>query len=81
MCRRKESMEQTNKFYKNKPEDVIWWVYNPEVKGQWLFSFDKKKIFNMFRDYPYELTSEQKTIFDRENSYWADFIKDRNKKQ
>ena len=80
MCRRKESMEQTNKFYKNKPEDVIWWVYNPEVKGQWLFSFDKKKIFNMFRDYPYEFTSEQKTIFDRENSYWADFFKDRNKK-
>lgn len=70
-------MEQSNKFYKNNPDDLIWWVDNPEVKGEWLFSFDKKHIFNMFRDYPYELTSEQKKIFDEENPYWADFFKDR----
>lgn len=71
-------MGQANKFYKNNPDDVIWWVDNPEVKGEWLFSFDKKKIFNMFRDYPHELTPKQKEIFDEENPYWADFFKDRS---
>lgn len=70
-------MEQSNRFYKNKPSDKIWWVDNPERIGEWLFSFDKKKIFNMFSDYPHKLTPEQKQIFDKENSYWKEFFKDR----
>ena len=70
-------MEQSNKFIKNNPDDKIWWVNNPETVGEWLFSFDKKHIFNMFRDYPHELTDEQKKIFDEENPYWANFFKDR----
>lgn len=71
-------MAQLNKkFYKNNPSDVIWWVENTEQVGVWEFSFDKKKIFNMFSDYPHKLTAEQKAIFDKENPYWADFFKDR----
>ena len=70
-------MEQSNKFYKNNPSDVIWWVDNPETVGEWLFSFDRKTIFNMFADYPYKLTPEQKAIFDKENPNWADFFSDR----
>lgn len=35
-------------------------IDNSETVGEWLFSFDKKRIFNMFRDYPHELTPEQK---------------------
>lgn len=70
-------MEQSNKFYKNNKNDVIWWVDNPETKGEFLFSFDQKHIFNMFRDYPHELTKEQKEIFDKENPYWKEFFKDR----
>lgn len=70
-------MAQPIKFYKNNPGDAIWWVDNQETKGEWLFSFDKKKIFNMFRDYPHELTTEQKAIFDKENPYWANFFKGR----
>lgn len=70
-------MEQSNKFYKNNKDDVIWWVDNQETKGEFMFSFDQKHIFNMFRDYPHELTKEQKEIFDKENPYWADFFKDR----
>lgn len=71
-------MEQSNKFFKNNPSDVIWWVDNSEeTKGEWLFSFDKKEVFNMFADYPHKLTAEQKEIFDKENPYWADFFKDR----
>lgn len=65
-------------FYKENPDDKIWWVDNSrDYKGLWEFSFDKKKIFNLFRDYPFKLTPQQKEIFDRENPYWAKFFKDR----
>lgn len=66
-----------SKFYKNDPTDQIWWIDNPGKIGEWLFSFDKKNIFNMFRDYPHNLTPKQKEIFDEENPEWADFFKDR----
>lgn len=71
-------MEQLNKFYKNNPDDQIWWVENNETVGEWEFSFDKKTVFNMFADYPHKLTPEQKAVFDKENPYWADFFSDRN---
>lgn len=67
-----------NNFYKNSKHDVIWWVDNPETIGEFWFSFDKKTVFNLFRDYPFKLTKEQKEIFDKENPYWADFFKDRS---
>lgn len=70
-------MAQSNKFYKENPSDTIWWVENIGVVGEWLFSFDKKEVFNMFRDYPHKLTPEQKEIFDKENPYWRDFFSDR----
>lgn len=70
-------MAQSNDFYKNNPGDKIWWVNNPEKVGEWLFSFDKETVFNMFADYPHNLTPEQKAIFDEENPYWKDFFSDR----
>ena len=70
-------MEQSNKFYKENPGDLIWWVDTSESDGKWLFSFDKKQVFNMFADYPHKLTPDQKAIFDKENPFWADFFKDR----
>ena len=66
-----------NNWYKNKPTDKIWWLDNSDKVGEWVFSFDKKKTFNMFADYPHALTKEQKEIFDAENPYWKDFFKDR----
>ena len=41
------------------------------------FSFDREEEFNMFSDYPYKLTSEQKQIFDEENPYWKNFFANR----
>lgn len=70
-------VERSDKFYKNNEGDVIWWL-DSECKGEWLFSFDKKKVFNMFADYPDKLTPEQKRIFDKENPEWAEFFSDRN---
>ena len=67
-----------DKWYKNRPNDKIWWLDNANERvGEWIFSFDKVHTFNMFADYPNKLTPEQKKIFDRENPYWADFFKDR----
>ena len=66
----------SDKWYKNNPTDVIWWKDTPDGVGEWLFSFDKKTVFNMFADYPKALTPEQKQIFDKENPEWADFFKD-----
>ena len=67
----------SNEFYKENTNDKVWWVDNPDVIGEFLFSFDKKKIFNLFQDYPWKLTIEEKALFDKENPYWADFFKDR----
>lgn len=67
----------TYAFYKENESDKIWWVDNFDTVGEWLFSFDKKTVFNMFADYPWKLTKEQKRIFDEENPYWAEFFKDR----
>lgn len=64
-------------FYKEEPHHKIWWVNNADEIGVRKFSFDKKTIFNLFQDYPYKLTKEQKEIFDRENPYWKDFFSDR----
>lgn len=68
----------SNNFYKNNENDKIWWIDNIEQKGVHLFSFDKKKIYNLFEDYPWNLSKEEKQIFDKENPYWKDFFKDRN---
>jgi len=65
-------------FYKDKETDKIWWKETPDRIGEFLFSFDKKTVFNLFHDYPYKLTPEQKRIFDEENPYWANFFKDRS---
>ena len=70
-------MEQSNRFYKSNVGDSIWWVDSDSV-GEFEFTFDKKRIFNMFRDYPWQLTAEQKAIFDRENPEWAEFFSDRS---
>lgn len=58
-------------FYKNEG-DKIWDVTeNPISRGPVLFSFDKKKIFNFWEDYPQNLNKEEKEIFDKENPHWA----------
>ncbi len=64
-------------FYKKNENDTIWWIENPDTIGEHLFSFDKKKIYNLFKDYPYNLTVQEVEIFDKENPYWANFFKDR----
>ena len=69
--------DMEHKFIKNNPDDMIWWAKSTDTIGEWLFTFDKTTVFNMFRDYPDKLTKKQKEIFDKENPEWAEFFKDR----
>ena len=64
-------------WYKEDENAKVWWLYQPHVIGEFVFSFDKKKQYNLYRDYPYKLTKEEKEIFDRENPFWADYFKER----
>ena len=74
---KKHTIMGTRKFYKEKETDTIWWLDNPERIGEYGFSFDKKKVFYMVRDYPYNLTKKQKEIFDKENPYLANLLRGR----
>jgi hypothetical protein len=71
------AVASSDDFYKNEPDDLIYWKETPNVHGEWLFSFDRQTVFNLFEDYPLKLTPQQKEIFDRENPYWREFFKDR----
>jgi len=66
------------RVYKEKPGDKVWWVDNGENTGDFLFTFDKRKVFNLFRDYPHELSPQEWVDFNAENEYWADYFSERN---
>lgn len=70
-------MAEKSDWYKNEPTDKVWWLDDPETIGEFVFSFDKKELFNLFQDYPYKLTKKQLEIFDKENPFWAEFFADR----
>lgn len=72
-------MKQKLYFYKKDPSDKIWWVdnQNPMPPGERLFSFDKKKIYNFFIDYPWNLTKEEKELFEKENPLLVRLVKSR----
>lgn len=62
---------------KEKLEKGFKWIEDPDTIGEMKFTFDGEKIYNLFRDYPHELTPDEKVVFDAINPYWADFFKDR----
>ena len=59
-------------FYKNDEKDQIWMVDTLGSKEEFLFSFDKKSIFNFFTDYPDKLSDEQIEIFKKEQPMLAE---------
>lgn len=72
---------ETGDWYKDEKWHQIWWLEVLNEKGLWLFSFDKEKIYNLFEDYPWNMTDEEVAIFDREQPFWADFFRDRKEGQ
>ena len=70
----KDEPKEEYYFSKLHPDDTIWDVsYRIPREGPILFSFDKIKIYNFWTDYPNNLTPEEKEIFDKEWTYWANF--------
>ena len=70
-------MKDKYNFYKEHKDDKVYWVDNSGTMGEFLFSFDKKKVFNLYKDYPEKLSKEEKIIFDKENPYWKDYFSDK----
>ena len=70
-------LEGYSDFYKETEESKIWWIDKIDSIGEHLLSFDQKKIYNLFEDYPYNMTEEEVEIFDSENPFWRDFFSDR----
>lgn len=65
-------------WYKYNPKDKVWWKESDHI-GEWIFSFDKVKEYNLFADYPWKLSAKEKEIFDKEYPNWRDFFADRQK--
>ena len=53
-------------LYKSDESLKIWRVETTDRKGEFLFTFDCKKVFNFFHDYPEKLTDEEIAIFEKE---------------
>ena len=69
---------QSKYWVKKEPHNKVWWLEEVEPAiGEFVFSSDQKTEINIFRDYPHNLTVDQKAIFDAENPYWVEFFKDR----
>jgi len=64
-------------FIRENEEYEIYWVEDLESVGKLLVSFDKKKIYNLWTDYPDKFTDEEKEIFDIAYPYWREFFADR----
>ena len=47
-------------FHKKNATDTIYWVNKTDSVGEHLFTFDKEKIYNLFKDYPHELSLYRK---------------------
>ncbi|MDU5466383.1 MAG: hypothetical protein E6084_00755 [Peptoniphilus harei] len=69
-------------FYKDKEnkDNKIWWTSKIDTIGELNISFDRKKIYNLFKDYPYNMTEEEIEIFEKEEPYWANFFAWRKQK-
>lgn len=58
-------------FYR-KDGDKMWDAYDESpYRGVLEFTFDKKKIYSFWEDYPQNLTKEEKELFDKERPFWA----------
>ena len=66
-------------FYKKDEKSLVWWVDNScDFVGEFIFSFDKKKVYWLFRDY-LKLSQKKKKIFDESEPFWAEFFNGKGK--
>jgi len=65
-------------IYKENKGDKVSWVEKSDTIGEFLFTFDMKKVYNLFGDYPNKLSVEEWITFNKENPYWENFFKESN---
>lgn len=73
-------IEGYENFYKENKDSKVWWTSKINSIGELNISFDRKKIYNLYEDYPDNMTEEEVEIFDNEEPYWADFFSWRKRK-
>ena len=61
-------------FYKEHKGDKMWHFHQEAMDGFPEITFDKKKIYNIGADFPYNMTQEEIAIFKRECPYWYNFF-------
>lgn len=57
-------------FMKKSESDLISWVV-PTAYGDQRFTFDRKKIYDFWKDYPEKLSENERLIFRREFPFLA----------
>lgn len=62
--------------WNRKKGSEIYWLNDTERIGEHIFSFDKKKQYNLFRDFPHALTESEVEKFVKHEPFWANFFKD-----
>ncbi len=73
--------EKEAPFYRKHPGDKIYWIIREKYDGPLEISFDQKKIYNLFTDYPDKMTPEEVELFNKENPSWADLLNSKPKKE
>lgn len=68
------NLEGYSDWYKEDEKGRVWWIDKLNSFGEYMFSFDRKKIYHLFGDYPHNLTKEEKAIFDEDEPFWRDFF-------
>lgn len=62
-------------FHRVSPNGKVLWVErNDHTKGRLEVTFDQKKIYNLWSDYPDNMTKEEVEIFDEEEPFWAGYF-------
>ena len=64
-------------YSKRHKNDKVYWITHKGYTGELLISFGKGRKYNLWEDYPWNLTKEEKEIFDKENPYWANYFRNR----
>ena len=62
---------------KDSPNNSVWWLVEVDEEideDDYVFSFDKKRRYHLFRDYPMKLTPEELEIFNKEYPFWRRYL-------
>lgn len=58
-------------------EERTEWVEVPDRFGEYAFTLDGVRFFNLFHDFPWALTDTESDIFVEDQPYWAEFFRGR----